>query len=127
MPITEWLTADVLCYQVQRYSGTAVQRVRGGPSAMTVLDVYVSSHCFGCTEALRLAETAARRFPGLRVRVVDLDRAPEARPEDLVAVPTYILDSQVIALGNPRQRDLFRQIEALLGPAGRKEGRNGAR
>ena len=93
---------------------------------MPILDVYVSSHCFGCDEALRLAQAAARRFPGLQVRVVDLERAPEARPDQLVAVPTYMLDSQVIALGNPLQRDLFRQIEDLLGAVGRREGRNGA-
>ena len=93
---------------------------------MSILDVYVSSHCFGCDEALRLAEATARRFPGLRVRVVDLDRAPEARPEHLVAVPTYMLDSQVIALGNPLQRDLFRQIADLLGATAWKDDRNGA-
>jgi len=93
---------------------------------MSILDVYVSSHCFGCNEALRLAEASARRFPGLQVRIVDLDRVPEARPDHLVAVPTYILDSHVIALGNPLQPDLFRQIEDLLGAVGREEGRNGA-
>ena len=89
---------------------------------MATLDVYLSSHCFGCSEARRLAAAAERRFPRLRVRVVDLDREPAARPEQLVAVPTYMLDGQVIALGNPRQRDLFRDLERSLDGAG-GEGR----
>lgn len=92
-------------------------------AAMASLDVYVSRHCFGCPEALRLAEQAARRFPGLVVRVVDLEREPEARPDGLVAVPTYVLDGRVVALGNPRQRDLFRRLErSLEGERGEEPG-----
>ena len=81
---------------------------------MPKLDVYLTEHCFGCTEARRLAEAAARHFPGLAVRVVDLEREPEARPDGLVAVPTYMLDGRVVSLGNPRQRDLFRCLERAL-------------
>ncbi len=81
---------------------------------MAQLDVYVTRRCFGCDEALRLAEAAARRFPALSVRVVDLEREPQARPAGLVAVPTYMLDGRVVSLGNPRQGDLFRQLERSL-------------
>ncbi len=93
--------------------------------AMPSLDVYLTRYCFGCAEALRLAELAARRFPAVSVRVVDLERQPEARPEDLVAVPTYVLDGRIVSLGNPRQRDLFRQLEGSLEAARPGEERNG--
>ena len=78
------------------------------------LDVYVAEHCFGCGEARRLAEAAARRYPRVAVRVVDLERDPQARPDSLVAVPTYMLDGRVIALGNPRHGELFRRLEDAL-------------
>jgi hypothetical protein len=81
---------------------------------MARLDIFVSAHCFGCTEAHRLAEAVAEHFETLPVRVVDLDGVPEARPENVVAVPAYLLDDQIIWFGNPRQTDLFDQIERAL-------------
>lgn len=84
------------------------------------LDIYVAEHCFGCQEAHRLASAVAVRFAALAVRVVDLEREPGERPEALVAVPSYLLDGQVIALGNPRQTDLFatlkQRLEAVRAP-----------
>jgi predicted thioredoxin/glutaredoxin len=81
---------------------------------MARLDIFVSAHCFGCREARRLAEAVAERFGAVSVRLVDLDAQPDARPERVIAVPAYLLDDEVIALGNPRQADLFRQVERAL-------------
>jgi hypothetical protein len=74
----------------------------------------MSTHCFGCGEARRLADVSARRFPTLAVRVIDLEREPEARPDWLVAVPTYLLDGRVVSLGSPRQEDLFNAVERAM-------------
>jgi hypothetical protein len=81
------------------------------------LEIYVSRHCFGCLEARRLAAVVAEHFRSLSVRVLDLDVEPDARPENLVAVPTYILDDRIIALGNPREAELFGHIDAWLASA----------
>lgn len=81
---------------------------------MARLDIFVSAHCFGCEEARRLAEAVASRFGAAAVRLVDLDAEPQAKPEHVVAVPAYLLDEAVIALGNPREADLFRQLEQAL-------------
>lgn len=81
---------------------------------MPRLDVYVTEHCFGCPRARRLAQAAAERFPTVAVRVVDLEHEPQARPEGLVAVPTYMLDGCIVALGNPRRGELFRRLEDAL-------------
>lgn len=83
---------------------------------MPHLDVYVAEHCFGCEEARHLALAAASRFAQLSVRVVDLEREPDERPESLVAVPSYVLDGKVISLGNPRQVDLFSTLARMLQP-----------
>ena len=81
---------------------------------MARLEIFVSAHCFGCEEARRLAKAVADRFRAVSVRLVDLDAEPEARPEHVVAVPTYLLDDTVIALGNPRQGDLFQQVKRAV-------------
>jgi hypothetical protein len=84
---------------------------------MATLNVYILEHCLGCEEARRLAAAVAVRFTNLLVRVIDLDREPDARPDALVAVPTYMLDGRVISLGNPRQADLVHDLECLLARA----------
>ncbi|MCC6179860.1 MAG: hypothetical protein IT305_31490 [Chloroflexi bacterium] len=88
---------------------------------MPTLSVYILEHCFGCEEARRLATAIAGSFANLRVRVVDLDDEPDARPDNLIAVPTYMLDGKVIALGNPRQIDLVHDLEHLLESRRREE------
>jgi hypothetical protein len=81
---------------------------------MARLEIFVSAHCFGCQEARRLAGAVAERFRAVSVRLVDLDDEPEARPERVVAVPAYLLDDAVISFGNPRQVDLFQQVERAI-------------
>ena len=93
---------------------------------MPRLDIYVAEHCFGCDEAQRLAGAVVSRFAGLSVRVVDLGREPDERPDSLVAVPSYVLDGRVISLGNPRQEDLFSDLERLLGSSPSAEGSHGS-
>ena len=90
------------------------------------LDVYVAKHCFGCPEARRLARAAAASYPTVSVRIVDLEAEPDARPDDLLAVPTYVLDGRVVSLGNPRQSDLFGQLDRALVAAPTEEERHGA-
>ncbi len=93
---------------------------------MPRLDIYIAEHCFGCDEARRLAGAVVSRFMGLSVRVVDLGRAPNERPDSLVAVPSYVLDGHVISLGNPRQEDLFSDLERRLDSSPSAEGRHGS-
>ena len=92
------------------------------------LEVYVAAHCFSCVEAHRLAAAAASRFPGLEVRTIDLDAAragaPPVLPDGVVAVPTYLLDGTVVALGNPEPEQLFARIASA--PARRGGGGRGA-
>jgi Thioredoxin domain len=79
------------------------------------LEVYVSSECLNCDEALSLADEAAARYPGVVVRVIDLGQLDGRPPPDpVVAVPTYVLNGRVVSLGNPYPEELF----ALLLEAG---------
>ncbi len=81
---------------------------------MPHLDIYVTEQCFGCDEARHLADTVASRFASVLVRVVDLADEPGTRPDAVVAVPSYVLDGRVIALGNPRQAELFSDLARFL-------------
>ncbi len=74
------------------------------------LEVYVSSQCLNCDEAVRLAEEAAARYPNVVVRVVDLDLEGSPPPDPVVAVPTYLLNGRVVSLGNPYPEELFARL-----------------
>jgi alkyl hydroperoxide reductase subunit AhpF len=83
------------------------------PNAETTprLEVYVSSECPNCGEAVRLAEEVAARYPTVVVRVIDLDELDGNPPPDpVVAVPTYVLNGRVVSLGNPYPEDLFARL-----------------
>ncbi len=69
------------------------------------LEIYVTQHCLNCAEALVLAELV-RNIDGVEVAVIDLEQPGQSVPSRVIAVPTYILDGNVISLGNP-EREAF--------------------
>ncbi len=52
-------------------------------------------------------------YPQLAVRVTDMDQSPVPH-EDVVAVPTFMLDGRILSLGNPDPGRLRREIESFL-------------
>src|SRR5919197_2580490 len=78
------------------------------------LDVYIANHCLNCADALALAEEAAARFSDVVVRVIDLDLEQEPPPDNIVAVPTYVLDGRTISLGNPDPEELFARLHEAV-------------
>lgn len=81
------------------------------------MQIYVSSDCFSCEEAILMASEIARKFSHLLTEVVNLDDPGAHRPENVFAVPTYVLDGKVLSLGNPHREHLFASITAALGDA----------
>ncbi len=91
-------------------------------SSPITLDVYVSAHCWQCPEAQRLAQEAQGEFPTIAVHVIDLDQPGAMKPAFVFAVPTFVLDGQVISLGTPTREILHRKIgEALVLEQGSNE------
>lgn len=73
-----------------------------------VLKIFVTKHCRGCAEALRIAAEIARKYPHLKVQIIDLN-APEASvPETVFATPTYMLNNRIVSLGNPGPAEVAR-------------------
>ena len=79
------------------------------------MEVYVSSECPNCGEAVRLAAEAAARYPHVVVQVIDLRQLDgKPPPERVVAVPTYLLNGRVVSLGNPYPEELFARLHAAV-------------
>lgn len=96
-------------------TSSRMKKARQLPRNSPLLEVYVSSECPNCDEAVRLAEEAAARYPNVVVRLIDLDQLDGNPPPDpVVAVPTYLLNGRVVSLGNPYPEELFaRLLEAV--------------
>lgn len=80
---------------------------------MKVLDVYLTRHCIGCEEALRLAEEINRSIPSLQARVNMLDEMTDGDLPDIPATPAYFFDGQLLFLGNPYLEELLSRIAPL--------------
>lgn len=75
------------------------------------LEIYIARHCENCAEALRLAELARGcGIAGLDVDVISLDQPSRPIPRRVVAVPAYLLDGQLISLGNPYPDELLARL-----------------
>lgn len=51
-------------------------------------------------------------YPSMSVRVIDVADADAAGR--VFAVPTFVLNGEIVSLGNPDRSDLRRRIESLL-------------
>ncbi len=86
---------------------------------MNVLDVYVTRHCFGCDEALRLAEEIKQSLPHLEVKVKILDEMTEDDLPEIIATPSYFLNGRRLFIGNPRLEELVAKITSYSNEEGR--------
>ena len=81
---------------------------------MNQLDIYVSQGCSSCGRARDIAASLDGLYPGVQVKVVETEAAPEGSlPDSVVAVPAYLLDGTLISLGNPNPATLHEQLAAL--------------
>jgi hypothetical protein len=80
------------------------------------LQVYVSDCCPGSDEARAMAQMMSAAFPELRVQIINLDQPGTQAPMAVFATPTYLLDGELLWLGNPRREEAINYIHALLNP-----------
>jgi hypothetical protein len=76
------------------------------------LDIYIGTHCENCQEALSLAEVA-RLIEGVEVRVINWDDPAQSILSQVVAVPTYVLNEQVVSLGNPERSAFLHHLHTM--------------
>ncbi len=71
---------------------------------MLKLQVYIAQDCWSCQETERIVAEIQKRFPEVFCELVDSGRTP--LPDNVFAVPTYVLNGRVIFLGNPSEAEL---------------------
>lgn len=86
------------------------------------LDIYITTVCTNCGEALLIAERA-QSIAGLKVAVVNLDQPGQRIPPHVVAVPTYVLDGNVVSLGNPEREQFLSMLRTELQQQLKEEAR----
>ncbi len=79
---------------------------------MVKLQVYIKDDCWTCAESRRIVADIAPQFPQISVELVDMETSN--LPQDVFAVPTYVLDGRIISLGNPYRDVLRREIKDAL-------------
>jgi hypothetical protein len=75
---------------------------------MIKLQVYTSADCWTCAETERIVLEIANRFPDVEVNVLDL-MSPE-KPDEVFAVPTYLINGRIVSLGNPTRKELAQKL-----------------
>lgn len=79
-----------------------------------LLEIYVLPQCFGCETAIQLAQRVqALDIPGVDVRIVDLSKPGAVRPANVFAVPTYVLNGEILSLGNPEEDRLLAEVASV--------------
>ncbi len=87
-------------------------RARGSATRPT-LALYIGESCDSCRVAVEVAERVRREFLHVDVRIIDLGLSSERRPYGVFAVPTFMLDGEVVSLGTPS----WARLMPLLGLA----------
>jgi hypothetical protein len=77
------------------------------------LQVYISQHCTSCNHSVALGQAVASHFDDVTVQIIDLDDPSTAKPDAVFAVPTFLLDGQLLCLGNQEEEWLTRRLEQV--------------
>lgn len=78
------------------------------PTINRSLEIYIAESCFGCERAREMARKVGEwGLPHVTVSLRDIGDRSTVRPDNVFAVPTYLLDGRVISLGNPEESRLY--------------------
>jgi hypothetical protein len=78
---------------------------------MTILDIYITENCWACEESARIAEDIADIFPDITINLRRFNHC--GAPEEVFAVPTYVINGKVAYLGNPSREELIEKLTAV--------------
>ncbi len=76
------------------------------------LILYADLGCVTCQRSRDLLDDIALVYPNLDVQVVEVDET-KPLPSEIIAVPTFVLQGQVISMGNPT----LEELTAIVGEA----------
>lgn len=79
------------------------------------LEIYVEADCFICARSAEIAEGVRATFADIEVEMIDLAQDGGRHRHLVVAAPTYVLDGEVVSLGNPHPHALHLEIRQRQG------------
>ena len=79
----------------------------------TTVTILVSRSCGACIASRELARRIAQERPHLAVRVQDVDEPGWSAPAGFIGTPTWCIDDEVVALGNPTLPWLRARLEEV--------------
>lgn len=80
----------------------------------SALEIYIEPGCATCDLAIEIAAAVRERLPQVEVRLVDMTEPGVEIPEQVFAVPTYLVDGRVYSLGNPKLAKLLGELESRM-------------
>lgn len=79
---------------------------------MIKLQVYIADDCWSCVESRRLLAALQPVFPAIAMELLNVSAG--GYPDNVFAVPTYLLNGRIISLGNPSEAQLVQKLQAIL-------------
>jgi len=79
------------------------------------LEIYVEADCFVCARSSEIAAGVRATFADVEVEMIDLADGGGRHRHLLIAAPTYVLDGEVVSLGNPDPHTLHLEIRQRQG------------
>lgn len=76
---------------------------------MLKLDVYIANDCWTCEETERIVADVSAQIPEIDIEFIDMENSVD-KPDNVFAVPTYLLNGRVISLGNPTREELIKKL-----------------
>lgn len=81
---------------------------------MINLEIYVENECANCQPAFDIAEMVREQVPEVNVSILDLSLPEVHRPNNVFAVPTYLINGETRSLGNPDGKSLVAELKELV-------------
>lgn len=65
------------------------------------LEVYIADECPGCDEAKLLVKKLLQKKVNIKIDLLNFNNPTTICPDNIFATPTFVLNGQIIFLGNP--------------------------
>ncbi len=78
------------------------------------LKVFIIENCPSCNEALNIAARVEQDYSDfINIEVIDITDAQAVVPEAVFATPTFMLNDQIVSLGNPSPKEVAGWVEEV--------------
>ncbi len=78
-----------------------------------IMQVVIADDCPMCVFSEDVVGFARRTYPNLKIDLLNLSNPDTICPENIFATPTYLLNGQIIFLGNPSFEELGDCLESV--------------